>query len=370
MHTRTLQFARAHLNEGVVDRDRSHRFSARDWRRCGEFGLAGLCVEERYRGLGLGALDTAHTFEALGQGCEDGGLMFSLGAHLFACVMPIAKHANESLKQEVLPRLATGEWIGANAITEPEAGSDAFALSTLARLDGDSYVIDGVKSYVTNAPVADAFVVYAMTHPELGHLGVNAFVVERTRRGVNVGEPFAKMGLTTSPIASVYFDGCRVPVSSRLGADGAGAGVFADSMGWERTCLFAGYLGAMDRLLERCIDHAKGRKQFGKSIGKQQAVAHRIVDMKLRIESARWLLYRACWLLDRGEKAGLEVACAKLAVSEAAIRGGLDAIQIHGGAGFMVDVGIERLLRDAIGSSIFSGTSEIQRNVIAARLGL
>ena len=171
-------------------------------------------------------------------------------------------------------------------------------------------------------------------------------------------------------MASIYLDGCRVPATQRVGAEGAGATVFSNSMSWERTCLFAGYVGALDRQLELCIQHARQRSQFGKPIGKQQAIAHRIADMKLRLESARLLLYRACWLLERGHKALLEVACAKLAVSEAAIRGGLDAIQIHGGSGIVSETGVERMLRDALGSTLFSGTSEIQRNIVAARLGL
>jgi len=369
LHDRILRFARERLptRPGARGRD---GFSLADWRHCAEFGLTGLCVSEAFGGLGLGALETAYGFEAFGHGCENAGLVFSVGAHLFACAVPIATHGSETVKGRVLARLARGEWIGANAITEAEAGSDTSLLSTRARRDGDGYVIDGVKSYVTNAPVADVMVVYATTNPSHGHLGLSAFVVEKGMPGLSIGEPFAKMGLTASPIASVYLDGCRVPAANRLGDEGKGAAIFADSMGWERACLFAGYLGSMERQVTRCVDFAKTRRQFGKPIGKQQAIAHRIVDMKLRLEAARLLVYRACWLMDQGEPAVLEVACAKLAVSEAAIRAGLDAIQIHGGAGFIVETGVECALRDAVGSTLFSGTSEIQRNIIAARLGL
>jgi len=363
-------FAESQLNAGLVERERERAFPRAEWRRCGDFRLTGLSLPEALGGAGFGPLRTAHAFEALGRGCEDGGLVFSLGAHLFACAMPIAEHASEELKQQLLPRLASGEWVGANAITEAGSGSDAFAMSTRAVREGDSYVLDGTKSFVTNAPVANVFLVYATTRPAYGHLGISAFALQRETPGLVVGEAFRKVGLETSPMASIYLDGCRVPAAQRVGAEGAGATVFSNSMSWERTCLFAGYVGALDRQLEVCVQHARQRSQFGKPIGKHQAIAHRIADMKLRVEAARLLLYRACWLLERGDKALLEVACAKLAVSEAAIRGGLDAIQIHGGSGIVSDTGVERMLRDALGSTLFSGTSEIQRNIVAARLGL
>ncbi len=366
LYQRTLTFARAQLGRGAGER----RFPVEEWRRAGEFGLLGLSLPERYRGLGLDALTTARAVEAFGRGCRDGGLVFSASAHLFACAMPILRHGGEALRARVLPKLATGEWVGANAITEAEAGSDAFALKTTAVRDGDGYLLDGAKSYVSNGPVADAIVVYAATRPGDGYLGVSAFVVERGAAGLRAGEPFHKMGLDSSPIASLYLDKVRVPVENRLGDEGAGAAIFADSMQWERACLFAGYLGAMERQLDECVAFAGQRRQFRKPIGKHQAVAHRIADMKLRLESARLLLYRACWLRDRGDDATLEVSLAKLAVSEAAVQSAIDAIQIHGGAGYLVETGVERALRDAVPSTIFSGTSEIQRDLIARRMGL
>jgi alkylation response protein AidB-like acyl-CoA dehydrogenase len=246
----------------------------------------------------------------------------------------------------------------------------AFALKSRAARDGDHYLLDGEKSYVTNAPVADVFVVYASTDPSAGYLGLSAFAVERGAPGLTVGAPFAKMGLTTSPIATIYLDQCRVPSGNRLGAEGAGAAAFTASMQWERACLFAGYLGSMQRQLERCAAYAAERRQFRRPIGKNQAVSHRIADMKLRLDAARLLLYRACWQHAQGGDASLEIALSKIAVSEAAIQAGLDAIHIHGGGGFMSETGIERALRDAIPSTIFSGTSEIQRDLVAARLVL
>jgi alkylation response protein AidB-like acyl-CoA dehydrogenase len=366
--TRIFDFARTQVpgRRGPGD----HPFPAEDWQKLGEFGLLGLSVPCEQGGLGLDALGTALAIEAFGRGCEDGGLVFSACAHLFACTMPIAESASPDLKDRFLRRLASGAAIGANAITEAEAGSDVHALRTLAVRDGDVYRLTGTKTYVTNAPVADVLLVYASTNPSHGALGITAFVVERSARGVRVGAPFGKIGLESSPIAAVYFEDCVVPAAQVLGREGGGAAVFAASMAWERACLFAAYVGAMERQLDAAVRFARERRQFGKPIGRQQAVSHRIVEMKLRLEAARLLLYRACWLRDQGEEAVIETSLAKLAVSEAAVSSGLDAIRVHGGMGIMSETGVERALRDAIPATIFSGTSDIQREIVAQRLGL
>ncbi|MEV4560812.1 acyl-CoA dehydrogenase family protein [Kitasatospora sp. NPDC049285] len=367
---RTLEFCTKALNASTAQREPEHRFGAEEWRRCGEFGLLGLSVPTGHGGLGLDSLDTALAIEAFGKGCTDTGLVFSACAHLLACAMPIAEHGDEALKQRYLPRLATGELIAANAITEAEAGSDVYALRTSAVRDGDHYVLSGTKSFVTNAPVADVFLVYAMTDPAAGYLGISAFLVDRDTPGLRIGAPFAKTGLTTSPVAAVYLNDCRVPDSNRLGPEGAGRSIFARSMEWERSCLFAAYVGVMDRQLEHTIAHVTTRRQFRKPLARQQAVAHRIADMKLRLETCRLLLYRACWRRDQGEDATLDVSLAKLAISEAAVQGALDAVQLHGGSGVMQETGIEQQLRDAVAARIFSGTSEIHRDLIARSVGL
>lgn len=340
------------------------------WRQCGAMGLLGLSIPRVFAGQEYNAMTTAHAIEAFGYACEDMGLVFSVAAHLFACATPIAAYGTRALQTRVLPDLATGELVGANAITEREAGSDAFALKTTARRDGASYVLQGSKSYVSNGPVADLFVVYASTNLAHGYLGVTAFALERGTPGLTVGEPLQKMGLTSTPACELLFDACRVPEDHRLGEEGQGARIFQHSMQWERSCLFASYVGQMQRQLERCIAYARERRQFGKPLGRHQAVAHRLADMKLRLEAARFLLYRACWLLDQGSDATLAISLAKLAVSEAAVQGGLDAIHIHGARGFSEEYGIEQMLRDAIPSTLFSGTSEIQRDIIAGELGL
>ncbi|HTE52386.1 MAG TPA: acyl-CoA dehydrogenase family protein [Kofleriaceae bacterium] len=369
-HDAVLRFAREKLNDDVLERDREHRFPAREWRLCGEFGVLGLCVPQEYGGMGLDHLTTALALEALGQGCEDMGLVFAIAAHQLAVAQPIAEAGSEELKRRVLPRLCSGEWVGSNAITEAEAGSDVFALKARAERVGDVYRVNGTKSYASNGPVADLFLVYASSTPDHGYLGIDAFVILRGAPGVTVGQPIPKMGLHTCPASSIYFEGVEVAAADRVGKEGGGAQIFTASMQWERSCLFAAYVGAMQRQLDLVAEYASQRKQGRRAIGRNQAVSHRIANMKLRLESARLLLYRACWMLDQGEDATVEVSMAKLAVSEAAVQGAIDAVQVFGAVGYSTESRIERMLRDAIPSTIFSGTSEIQRNLIAARLGL
>ncbi|MEX1367495.1 MAG: acyl-CoA dehydrogenase family protein [Nannocystaceae bacterium] len=361
-----VSFARAKLTDPPGD-DAAFRAA---FAALGEIGALGLCIDERWGGMGLDSLTTARAVEGLGEGGGDLGVLFSAAAHLFACVVPIAAYGSDELRERCVPRLCRGEWIGANAITEAEAGSDIAKLATTATRDGDHYVLDGAKSYVTNGPLADLLLVYATVDPRHGYMGITGFVVERQTPGLVAGERFETMGLESSPISTVYLDGCRVPATHRLGSEGQGSEIFAESMHYERACLLAAWCGAMELQLRRVIEHARDRKQFRRPIGKYQAVSHRIADMKLRLETARLLLYRACWTRDQGEQATTEVALAKLAISEAAIHNALDAIQTFGGAGYMKEVGIERGLRDAVPTTIFSGTSEIQRDLIAKGLGL
>lgn len=367
-YDRALEFARTRLGKAAGEGD---AFPRDRWRALGEFGFLGLSAPVQHGGLGLGALETAHLAEALGRGCEDTGLVFSAFAHLFACVMPIAEHGSEALRAELLPRLCSGEWVGANAITEPEAGSDVHALKTRAVVGPDGgYELTGQKSYVTNGPEADVLLTYAVTNPKHGFMGLSAFAVLRGDAGVTLGKAFKKLGLETSPIAPVFYDAVRVPAARLVGAPGAGAKIFKSSMHWERACLFAAYVGVMERGLELTVKYARERRQFDRAIGKNQAISHRLADMKLRLEAARMLLYRACWMADQGQDASQAIAIAKVAISEWAVQSGLDCIQIHGGLGVISESGIDRLLRDAVPSTLFSGTSEIQRDLIARGLGL
>ncbi len=369
-HAAAVDFARKHFCADAIGRDRAQQFDRAGFARCAEFGLLGMPVPKEYGGLGLPLTDVLAVMEGLGYGGKDAGLLFSVNAHLWTNTIPLVLHGDEEQKRRWLPGLCDGSLVGANGASEPDAGSDVFALRTTAKRRGDGYVLDGTKSFVTNAPVADLIVAYATVDPALGPLGITAFVVERNRRGVSVGKPIDKMGLRTSPMAEVVLDGVEVPASHRLGREGRGAEVFESSMEWERGSILASGLGVMRRQLERCVAHARTRRQFGQPIGKFQAVAARIVDMKLRLETSRLLVYRIGAKKDRGEDATAEAALAKLHVSDSMVRNGLDAVQIFGGYGYTAEYELERELRDAVGGTLYSGTSEIQRNIVSRSLGL
>ena len=365
-----VEFAQQMLVSDMIARDRDSHFDRDAWRRCADFGVLGMPIPQQYGGLGLGLTDLLAVMEGLGYGTRDQGLLFSLNAHLWTNSIPILLYGTEEQRQRYLRPLGDGTLIGANGASEPDAGSDIFSLRTRAVRDGDHYVLNGAKTFVTNAPVADLFVTYATVDPALGAMGVTAFIVERDAPGLTVPRHLDKMGLRTSPMAEVVFEDCRVPVTQRLGREGRGVAVFECSMEWERGCILASCLGVMRRQLEECISHARTRKQFGKAIGKHQSVANRLVDMRVRLDTCRPLVYRIGALKDKGLDATTEAAIAKLCLSESFVKSSLDAVQIFGGYGYMTDQQVERDLRDAVSSTIYSGTSEIQRNIIAKGLGL
>ncbi|GAA4224455.1 acyl-CoA dehydrogenase family protein [Actinomadura meridiana] len=345
-------------------------FGPKEWRALGALGLLGASVPREFGGGGLGALDTALAMEALGRGCPRTGLVFAAGAHLFACAMPIADFGADELRNRVLPGMCDGQLVAGNAMTETGAGSDVARLSVTAERAEGGWILNGDKSFVSNGPVADLLVTYATTDPKAGHLGVTAFVVEAGTAGLTVSAPLEKMGLLACPAGSVRFTDCFVPDGDVLGEPGQGGGIFQHSMGWERTCLFAGYVGLADRILDQCVEHARERRQFGRPIASFQAVSHRLAEMKLRVESARLLLYRACWELDRNGRATVFTPLSKLAVSEGVLSSVVDAVRLFGGRGYLRPDGVEAALRDAVPSVVFSGTSDIQRELIAKEMGL
>lgn len=343
------------------------------WKACGDLGLLGLAAPPASGGGGYGALDTAHLLEAFGRACPDMGLVFASAAHLLACVVPLSRFASEALRDELLPGLASGRLVGANAMTEADAGSDIAAVGTTAEASGGGYLLNGEKSFVSNGPVADVLLVYAKTDPGAGHLGLTAFAVPAATPGVRAGEALDKLGLHGCPACTVSLEDCWVPAGNVLAHPGDGAAVFALSMAWERACLPAAWLGATERLLERCVDFARHRRSSGRALRSFQAVRHQLADMRARVEAARWLLYRACWLLDAAEgepDTDGAVAIAKLTTSEAVLQSALDAVELFGGRGYLEGEGIAEMLRDAVPASIVSGTSNIQREIAAGAMGL
>jgi len=365
-----IQFARKELNTEVIERDRDAVFSRELWKKCADFGIQGSAFPEQYGGLNTDIFSTMLLMEGLGYGCKDSGLIFAINGQMWTVQMPILRFGTDDQKARYLPKLCSGELIGANGVTEPDSGSDAFSMRTSARLEGDHYILNGAKTFCTMAPDADVFMVFATVDKRKGFMGVTAFLVERDFPGFRVGRDIGKMGLRTAPMAELILEDCKVPAENRLGKEGNGAAIFEDTVEWERGCILAGLLGSMERQLEQCIKYSRERKQFGKAIGKYQSIANKIVDMKVRMETAKLLLYKVAWKKQADGKAPLEAALAKLFISESWISSCLDAVQIHGGYGYTTEYEVERDLRDSVGSTLYSGTSEIQRNIIARHLGL
>jgi hypothetical protein len=365
-----IRFATQELNAEVTPRDERREFSREAWDRCARFGIQGLPVPEAYGGAAADALQIILALEGLGYGCRDNGLLFSLNAQMWSCELPLVRTGSEAQKRRYLPGLCSGALIGVQAMTEPTSGSDALGLRSTARRDGDHYILSGSKTFITNAPVADLFVVFATTDLDRPLAGLTAFLVERETPGLSIGRPLHKMGLRTSPMAELVLDECVIPEDAVLGGVGAGMAIFNSSMDWERSCILACAVGTMQRQLERCVEYARTRRQFGQPIGKFQAVSHTIAEMRLRLETARLLLYKVAWLKANGRRTGLESAMVKLYVSECFLQSSLDAVQVFGAYGYMAEYELERDLRDAVAGRLYSGTSQIQRNIIAAHLGL
>ena len=365
-----ISFARQELNRNLIEDDRDEVFDREGWKKCAEIGIQGLPVPPEYGGQGADILTTACALEALGYGCRNNGLLFSLNAHMWTSEIPFLMFGTEAQKKRYLPKLTNGEWVGLHAMTEPQSGSDAFSLKSSAVRKGNCYVINGSKTFISNAPVADVFIVFANVDPAKGAAGITCFVVEKGTPGLSVSHKLHKMGLRTSPMAELALVDCAVPAENILGKEGAGTAIFTASMEWERICILASQLGAMQRLLETCVKYAGERKQFGQAIGKFPAIADKVAEMDIRLETARLVLYKAAWLKKDGKHPLREAAIAKAYVADACIQTCLDAIQIHGGYGYMTEYEIERELRDAIAGKIYSGTTEIQKMIIAGFHGL
>jgi alkylation response protein AidB-like acyl-CoA dehydrogenase len=365
-----VRFAQRELNEGGTGAEAAEGFPHEAWKRCATFGIQSLPLPAEYGGDDAEVVTLMAAMEALGYGCRDNGLLFALGAHMWACQDPILRFGTEAQKRRWLPGLGEGSIIAAHAMSEPGSGSDAMSLATTARREGDTYVLNGSKTFVTNAPVADLFLAFATIDRSRGFFGLTAFLLPRDAPGLTVGPPLHKMGLHSAPMSELFFDDCVVPSDAVLGRPGGGMLVFTHGMERERSLILASTVGTMQRSLERTVDHARTRVQFGAPIGKNQAVSHRIVDMALRLETARLLLHRLGWLCDEGRATAYDAALVKLHLSEVFVGNSMDALQIHGGYGYMAEYGLERDVRDALGSRIYSGTSDIQRNIAAHHLGL
>lgn len=365
-----IHFAEKELNTDLLEHDKGGIFARDNWIKCAEFGIQGTSMPKAFNGQDSDIMSALLVMEALGYGCRDNGLNFGLNAQMWTVQLPILDFGSAAQKENYLPGLCDGSLIGSHAITEAEAGSDLFSLTTFAEKTQDGYVLNGTKKFVTLGPVADFALVFATVDPGKGRWGITAFLVDFSSSGISVGPVKEKMGLRTVPFADLVMKDCYVPDEARLGPEGAGVSISSHSLEWERCCILASQLGAMSRQLEISIKYARTRRQFDKPIGKFQSVSNRIANMKLRLETSRLLVYKAAWLKKSGKSSMMEAAMAKLQLSECFTESSLDAIRIHGGKGYMTETEVERDLRDAIGGILYGGTSDIQRNIISGLLGV
>jgi len=346
--------------------DREARFPLATVRRMGELGLMGIAVPEAWEGSGGDTVAYAVALEEVSRGCASHGAIMSVNNSLYG--EPVARFGTDEQKRRFLSPFAAGKKLGCFSLTEPEAGSDATNQSTLARRDGGAYVLEGRKIFVTNGREADAVLVFAQTDRAKAHHGISAFLVDKGTPGLTVVKTEEKLGIRASDTAELLFEGCRVPLDQRLGDEGQGFKIAMTTLDGGRIGIAAQAVGIAVAAYEAALTYARERKSFGVPIGQHQMVQWMLADMATGIEAARLLTLRAASLKDRGEAYGPQAAMAKLFASEMAMRVATDAVQIHGGYGFIKEYQVERHFRDAKITQIYEGTSQIQKLVIARHL--
>ncbi|HET7627271.1 MAG TPA: acyl-CoA dehydrogenase family protein [Bacillales bacterium] len=360
------KFVQEEVESAAMDIERNNEIPKSIVEMSKDMGLFGLSIPESYGGLGLDMVGKCAIYEELGK--THNGYTTLIGAHTGIGTVGIVELGTDEQKKRYLPKMASGEWIGAFALTEPSAGSNAANLKTRAVKQGDRYVLNGSKHYITNAVDGHVFTVMAVTDPEKGAKGITSFIVEKSFPGFIVGKVEDKMGLRGSHSAELFFEDCEVPAENVLGEVNRGYVNALKILANGRAGLAARNLGSCEKLLELSLEHAMTREQFGKPIFEQQAVQHMLADMAADIELLRGITYRSAWMADRGDRVVMEAAIAKLTGSEIYNRVADLAVQIHGGIGYMKDYPIERFYRDARITKIYEGTSEIQKNIIASEM--
>ena len=351
----------------IADRmDREDYFPRDVFTRLGEHGFLGLTLHESHGGLGQSYLAQAVVLEEIAR--VSPALALSVGAHSNLCADNLSRNASEPLRERFLPDLARGTAVGALALTEPGAGSDAVAISTRAERRGSHYVLNGSKQFITNGPIADTLLVYAKTSPSEGPHGISAFVVPATTPGFSVSRSLDKMGMRGSPTGELAFRDCEVPADQLVGEENHGVAVMMSGLNVERAVLAAIPVGIMEECLERSLEYAREREQFGRKIGRFELIQEKIANMEARLEASRLLMYRALLSVSADKRSARASATALTFASEASTQVALDAIQVLGGYGYMRDLPIERLARDAKLLEIGAGTSEIRRMIVAREL--
>ena len=360
------KFARNEIAPIAAQIDEESRFPGETFLKMGELGLLGLLIPEAYGGAGQDVLTFCVAMEEIAYACSATSLSYL--AHSVLCAHNLSCNGSEEQKQKYLPDLASGKKIGAIAMTEPGAGSDVLSISTFAEKSGDEYLISGSKTFITNAPVADTFLVYVRTDKDTGPMGISQFIIERGFPGFSVGKPLKKMGMKGSPTSEIFFDNCRVPVENLVRGENQALGILLGGLDVERTVGASMAVGAGRLALDRALAYAKERKQFGKPLVAFEMVMEKLANMSMEIEAARLLTHKAAVLCDQGVPCSMEASHAKLFGSEMAVRAASHAVQILGGYGYMQEYEVERILRDVTMATIGGGTSEIQRLIIAREI--
>ncbi|SDD40258.1 acyl-CoA dehydrogenase [Pedobacter soli] len=356
-------FAQHELKPGVIERDEHQKFPAEQVKKLGELGFLGMMVDPKYNGSGLDAISYVLVMEELSKIDASASVVVSVNNSLVC--YGLEAYGSEAQKEKYLKPLAAGEQIGAFCLSEPEAGSDATSQRTTAEDKGDYYLLNGTKNWITNGSTASTYLVIAQTHPELKHKGINAFIVEKGMEGFTVGPKENKLGIRGSDTHSLMFNDVKVPKENRIGEDGFGFTFAMKTLEGGRIGIAAQALGIAQGAFELATQYAKERKTFGKPIAEHQAIAFKLADMATQIEAARLLVYKAAWLKSQGLPYTQAGSMAKLYASKVAMDVTIEAVQIHGGYGFVKEYHVERLMRDAKITQIYEGTSEIQKMVIS-----
>jgi butyryl-CoA dehydrogenase len=359
-------FAINEVGPTAAERDEEERFDREIFDKMGELGLTGIPWPEKYGGIGSDFLAYAIAVEELSR--VDASVGVTLSAHTSLAGWPVYKFGTEEQKQKYLRPMAEGKSIGAYCLTEPGSGSDAGNMKTIARKEGDHYVLNGSKIFITNGGVADIYIVFALTNPELKHKGTSAFIVESSFPGFKVGKKEEKLGIRSSPTTEVIFEDCIVPAENLLGEEGDGFKIAMMTLDGGRNGIAAQAVGIAQGALDAAVSYAKEREQFGKPIMKNQGVSFKLADMATSIEAARLLTYQAAWLESEGLPYGKASAMAKLFAGDTAMKTTIEAVQVFGGYGYTKEYPVERFMRDAKITQIYEGTQEIQRLVISRML--
>lgn len=359
-------FAKKDVEPTAAERDEAERFDRGIFDKMAELGLTGIPWPEEYGGIGADYVSYCIAVEELSRVCASTGV--TLSAHLSLASWPIYTYGNEAQKKTFLTRLATGEALGAYALSEPGAGSDAASMKTTATADGDHYVLNGNKVWITNGGVADIYLAFAKTDVAAKHKGISAFIVEKGTEGFTFGKKEKKLGIRSSPTTELIFENCRIPKENMLGAEGDGFKIAMSTLDGGRNGIAAQALGIAQGALDAAVDYAKEREQFGKPIAHNQGISFKLADMATDVEAARLLTYQAAWLETKGLPYGKQSAMSKLFAGDAAMRTTVEAVQVFGGYGYTKDYPVERYMRDAKITQIYEGTNEIQRLVIGRML--